>query len=55
VSKESFTSLIRNALEQDLLLISELEMTTEDLDEFADGFTTTFGEETDIKVQFNIK
>ena len=24
-------------------------MTTEDLDEFADGFTTTFGEETDTE------
>lgn len=48
-------SLISNALEHDLLLLSELEMTTEDLDEFADGWTTTFGEETNIKTLFNVK
>lgn len=30
-------------------------MTTEDFDEFAEGFITTFGEEIDMKVQFRIK
>lgn len=41
-------------MDQDLLLLSQLEMTTEDLDEFAEGFTTTFGEEIDMKVQFRV-